>query len=106
MINVQKKQIHKEKLMFVALFSLLLSLAALYMYFLSATVLHVVMQTETDQEINAINSEISELESSFIIAQHKVSSGIASMEGYSEVSSKVFIDRAPDSLALVPNSTR
>ena len=100
MTKVRKNSIPKEKIIFAVLCSLLVGLIFSYMYFLSATVLHVVMRTEIDQEIRLIGSDISELESKFIVAQHKVSADIASLQGYTQASQKIFIDRTPASLVL------
>ena len=77
-----------------------IGLLGLYMYLVSATVMHVVLQTETRQEIKSISSDISVLENRLIVAQHKVSKSIASLEGFTAVNDKVFIDRAPESLVL------
>ena len=92
--------IHFEKAAFLALFVLCVSLFSLYIYFISASVVHVVMRTETSQEITKIASQISELESRYIEAQHRVSSDIASLQGYTPADAKIFIDRTPDSLVL------
>lgn len=79
---------------------LCVTLFALYIYFLSASVVHVVMRTEINQEVTKISSEISELEGRYIEAQHRVSSDIASLQGYTQANAKVFIDRTPSSLVL------
>lgn len=89
-----------EKTLFVVLSSTCLLLFALYIYFISASVVHVVMRTEVSQEVTRIASEISELEGEYIEAQHRVSSDIASLQGYVETQDKVFIDRTPASLVL------
>ena len=89
-----------EKAIFLTLFVLCVSLFSLYIYFISASVVHVVMRTETSQEITKIASQISELESRYIAAQHRVSSDIASLQGYTPADAKIFIDRTPDSLVL------
>lgn len=70
------------------------------MYLVSATVMHVVLHTEIEQEVKQINSEISILENRLILAQHKVSANIASLEGYTSITEKIFIDRTPASLVL------
>lgn len=106
MTKVKKNSIPKEKIAFAILCSLLVGLIFTYMYLLSATVLHVVMRTEIDQQIRLIGSDISELESQFIVAQHKVSADIASLQGYTQASKKIFIDRTPDSLVLSSNIDR
>ncbi len=75
----------------------------LYMYFLSATVIHVVMRKEVDKEIVALGSTLSELETEFIEAQHAVSEDIASLKGYKHADHKIFIDRSETTLVLSTN---
>lgn len=93
-----------DKNLFFMLSTVFVCFLGLYMYLVSATVMHVVLQTETKQDINRINSDISELENRLILAQHKVSSSIASLDGFTAISEKVFIDRTPDSLVLRQSS--
>lgn len=95
-----------EKTVFMSLAFTCVSLFILYIYFVSASVWHVVMRTEIDQEITVISSSISELESKYIEAQHRVSSDIASLQGYEKASSKIFIDRNKDSLVLSTGAGR
>ena len=92
--------INIEKTAFAILFSFVVVLFCLYVYFVSASVVHVVIRTEIDQEITKIATQISELEGEYIEAQHKVSSDIASLQGYTQTASKIFIDRTPSSLVL------
>ena len=98
------KQILTDKTTFLSLSFLCLSLFVLYMYFVCASVLHVVMRTEVNQENTKIASDISVLESKYIASQHRVSSDIASLQGYQKTAHKVFIDRAKSSLVLNTNS--
>lgn len=100
MTKALPKQLLTDKTIFLSLAFLCLSLVALYMYFVSASVLHVVMRTEMSQENTKIASDISALESKYIAAQHKVSSDIASLQGYQKTTTKVFIDRGKSSLVL------
>lgn len=72
----------------------------LYIYLLSATVMHVVMRKEVGTDIKALHSEISQLESEYILAQHEVSRAIATLEGFVPITDKVFIDRSSNSLVL------
>lgn len=94
------QSIHIERTLFVTLSSLCMLLFVLYVYFISASVVHVVMRTEIDQEITKISSDISELEGRYIAAQHKVSSDIATLQGYNQTQKKIFIDKTPSSLVL------
>jgi hypothetical protein len=79
---------------------ILLSVIVLYMYFLSASVVHVVMRKEVDKEMVALGSTVSGLETEFIEAQHRVSENIASLKGFKHADEKVFIDRSDTTLVL------
>jgi len=98
--RVTTRTIDLHKVTFLSLATLCCTLFALYIYFVSASVVHVVMRTEISQEITKIASEIGELESEYIEAQHRVSSDIASLQGYTPTVSKIFIDKTPASLVL------
>lgn len=106
MTKVLQKNIQREKAIFMVLSALCILLASLYMYFVSASVVHVVMRTEIDQEITKISSDISELEGQYIEAQHRVSSDIASLQGYRKTAEKIFLDRNEDSLVLSTGVTQ
>lgn len=99
-------KIEKDKLYVVSAFSFLLVLFALYVYFVSASVLHVVMQQEMERNISMLHTEISTLEADYIAAQHDLSNEIATLHGYVATENKIFIDRTDDALALSQNSVR
>ncbi len=82
---------------------LLVSLFAAYMYFLSATVVHVVIRKEVSSEISHVNSEISKLEAEYIKQQHAVSSDVASQRGFVAVRDKIFLDRSDTTLVMSTN---
>lgn len=100
------KQLNLQKQACIALTSLCVVLFATYIYFISASIVHVVIRTETNQELKKVNSEISLLEARFIEAQHRVSSDIASLQGYTPTSNKVFIDRTAPTFVLSDGSQR
>ena len=106
MISRKKQKNSIEKQICIALLTISALLFALYIYFISASIVHVVIRTETTQEIKKVSSEISLLESRFIEAQHKVSSDIASLQGYTETSKKIFINRTDSVLVLSDGGTR
>jgi len=89
-----------EKRLFIGFLSIFVGILGLYMYLVSATVMHVVLQTEYRQEAKTIRSDVSTLENRLIVAQHKVSSNIASLQGFTSITEKIFIDRTPASLVL------
>ncbi|HMO77803.1 MAG TPA: hypothetical protein PKA42_02865 [Candidatus Paceibacterota bacterium] len=71
-----------------------------YMYFLSLSVVHVVMRKEATQEISHLRSEIANLEAEYIEAKHQISARVATMEGYKNNQDKIFISKAEKSLVL------
>lgn len=89
-----------QKLYVMGAFVCMLSLFALYVYFVSAAVLHVVMREEVERKMSDLHSEISALEAEYIHAQHAVSEDIASRDGYIAVERKIFIDRSATAVAL------
>ncbi len=89
-----------ERLWFFAALSCLVVSVLCYMYFLSASVVHVVMRKEIDKEISAQSSAVGSLEASYIEMQHAVSADIASLRGFTRTDEKVFIDRTVGTLSL------
>jgi len=93
-------KLQKDRLYVMSAFSCLAILFALYVYFVSASVLHVVMQQETERKISTLHTKISQLEAEYIAAQHAVSADIASLQGYVATDDKIFIDRTDPTLVL------
>ena len=93
-------RIEKDKLYVVSAFSFLLVLFGLYVYFVSASILHVVMQQEMQRNVSLMHTEISKLEAEYIDAQHALSDEIALMNGYEVANDKIFIDRSESALVL------
>ena len=83
--------------------TLLVASVVAYVYYLNVSVVHVVMRQEITQDINHLHTEIATLETAFIEAQHTVASRIATLEGYSTDSAKIFITRGETSLVLRDN---
>lgn len=91
---------HYQKPLTATLGGVCLVLFALYIYFLSTSVLYVVARTDADLQMQTMRSEVSELEAEFITAQYAVSESIAQLSGYQPVDQKIFIDRGTPSLVL------
>lgn len=75
-------------------------LFVLYIYFVCASVTHVVARSEVLRETQALQAEINALEAKYIAVQHEVSARVATLDGYVPVTSKQFIDRSTPSLVL------
>jgi hypothetical protein len=99
---VQRLQSHTgEQTIFLA--TILMVCVGVYLYFLNLSVVHVVMRKEVLAEQNHVRTEIAELETSYIEAQHKIAGRIANLDGYSIDTAKIFITRGQDSLVLRDN---
>ncbi len=103
MTKTTRNHIAKEKIACVSLCSVIVIFVLLYLYFLSASIVHVVIRKEINQDMVSVHTSISELETEYIDAQHNVSDQIALLEGYAPVTDKVFIDRSNPSLVLSDN---
>ena len=90
----------REYYCFVVAVSLLLAAIAAYIYFVSASIVHVVIRKEINQATVIQSSYISELESEYIELQHAVSEDIATQNGFVAVRDKIYVDRTPTSLVL------
>ena len=75
--------IHNDdsRLFYFALFTCIASLVG-YMYFVSVSVVDVVMRKETDSQIASLSSSVSQMEAQYIDMQHTVSNDIASLKGF------------------------
>ena len=97
---VSKTLNSKKETWIIALSGVLFALIGLYIYFLSVSIVHVVIRQEVNQNIKEVNTKIASLESSYIEAQHRLSSNVATLEGYSRAEGKVYINRKASSLVL------
>ena len=92
----------ESKVFYLALSSCIVVLCS-YMYFVSMSVVDVVMRKEVDKEIASLGTKVSQLESAYIEMQHSVSREIATREGYVVADKKIFIDRTEDTLVFSGN---
>lgn len=90
----------RQHLYTLSLCALFLCLFAAYIYFLSASVVHVVIRKEVRSEVSALGSEVALLEAEYIKRQHAVNDGVASQKGYVAVAEKVFLTRSDTNLAM------
>ena len=98
--TTQTKVFSRDILFVYVLLGTIAILVCLYIYFLSASVSHVVMRSQAERSIGQAQSELSELETELMISQHRVSAEIANLDGYSEPKNRIFIDRSKESLVL------
>jgi|GEM_PF-1090231 len=80
------------------------ALIILYMYFLSMSVVHVVLRKEINRSVAETSSQIATLEASYIESQHKVSDKIAALNTFTETNSKIFVTRGQNAPVLTDAS--
>lgn len=96
--EINQIQYRSEHLLLVALLCTFSVLAGLYFYFLSVSVIHVVINEETREEMNKVQGEIAELEAVYMEKQHNLSIDLAESHGYVATSKKIFLDRSNTSV--------
>lgn len=74
---------------------LILTIVA-YMYFLSMSVVEVVVRKDTLQDITRLRSDIAFLESSYIKANYEISQKVALTGEFAAVKDKTFIKKSAD----------
>lgn len=92
----------ERRLVFVSL-SILFAMFVGYIFFVSASVVHVVVRKEIDQEIVKVNSRLSDLEVAYINAKDAVGAELVEARGFVYTGERIFINRAPTSLVLSRN---
>lgn len=76
----------------------------LYVYFVSASVVHVIVHKEVDREIATLNSHISELETQYLAAKDAITREDAYARGFVEQPAKVvYVTKRPTGLVRVSN---
>lgn len=91
----------KIPLHFTVLIVVMLGLIGLYMYFLSMSVVHVVLRKEANHTLSTLESEVALLEATYIESQHLVSDHMARLAQFSATSDKVFITRQQPTLVYI-----
>ena len=91
---------YKERRLFFAASSLCLTLFGLYVYFISASVVHVITRKEVDGQIAQAQSRIGELESTYISAKQAIAPDMIAQYGFVAASPKVYVQKAPKNLVL------
>jgi hypothetical protein len=75
----------------------------LYMYFLSASIVNVVIRQEIDTEIRETSTRIAELEARYVAAKGTVTEATASEKGFMNASTKTFVSKKSENVVLSRN---
>lgn len=94
-------KLQKDQRYLYILIGLCCALLAAYMYFLSATIMHVVVRKEVSQSMVELNSKVATLESQYIEVQHTISEDIASQRGFIATEDKIFVNRTNGAVVLL-----
>lgn len=82
-----------NKKIFWSLLALLVVLFGLYGYFISKSIVNVLVREEVEQNIVATNSEISSLEFAFLEQKNTISLNFAYERGWKDINRKEFVAR-------------
>ena len=82
-----------QKRIFWSIAVVILFLFSLYGYFVSKSITNVLLREEVEQEILAVNSNISQLEFTYLIQKNTISLIFAHDKGFHDIKSKEFVTR-------------
>ncbi|PIT96919.1 hypothetical protein COT82_00515 [Candidatus Campbellbacteria bacterium CG10_big_fil_rev_8_21_14_0_10_35_52] len=93
-MKIKTKQINIfEKRMFVALVCAILTLLAFYGYFISKSIVNVIVREEVGNDIVFINSAISGLETEYISHKNVINMEFAKSNDFVSLTNKEFVTR-------------
>jgi len=92
-LHLQKPDINYERLAFAALLSLVFMFAFGYLYFVNATVLHVVGRQDAEQRMSETRAHISELETTYFARIDGMDLDLAVSYGLQETEGVKFVSR-------------
>ena len=101
---IKSLQTQAKPVYFTLLGVVFFALIILYMYFLSMSVVHVVLRKEINRSVAETSSRIAALEALYIESQHKVSDKIAALNTFTETNNKIFVTRGPNAPVLTDAS--
>ena len=78
----------------IALFCAVLCSIGLYIYFVSATIVHAVIAKDAQQEIMNAHSRIAELEVAYLSQKDTITPSLAHELGFIDVTAKHFVERS------------
>lgn len=70
-----------------------LTFILLYGYFVSASIVNVLVRKEIEQDITALHSHIGELEAAYLVQKNQITLSYAHAQGFSNISEKQFAIR-------------
>jgi len=82
-----------ERRFFIVLVSVAVFLFGLYIFFVSSSIVNVLVREEIELEIAQLHSQIGEIESTYIVQKDAISLDLAYSLGFIDATSKIFITR-------------
>lgn len=97
MTNAIKNKIlnieYSERKAFWCLVSLVIAFFGFYVYFVNSAIINVVERQKTEREIASVNSRVSNLESSYLALNDKISIDYAFSMGFVKVEKEKYVHR-------------
>lgn len=84
----------REQMLFWVLVAATVAMLALYIYFISASVINIVLRKEMLLEISAAHSRIGDLEAQYLAITNTIDANYAEAEGFAFVDSPVYVSRS------------
>lgn len=75
-------------------------LASMYMYFVSSSIVNVVLRKEIETDIVKLHSGVGELESQYLTLENNITMDRALSMGFVKLSNKKFVTRTSQSLSI------
>lgn len=94
---------NQERKIFAVFVALALGLCTLYGYFLREAIQSVVARTQATEEIASLDTQLNDLEFSYIALQNSIDIESAHNRGFIDIEAPIFVSRtpAPTSLSLL-----
>ena len=89
-----------EQRAFWSLLSIMIALVGLYIYFISMSVMNVVLREEMLLEITAAHSNVGEMEAVYLTKKNAIDAQYATTLGFQPIEKKHFVTRGAGTLTL------
>ena len=87
-------QVHVfERRALASLFGAVIVLVGLYSFFISTSIINVLVREETGQNIANLHSHIGELESEYLVLKNSITLALAHDLGFTDIIEKTFVTR-------------
>lgn len=102
--RAQINTIRFHRRVFLILTAIVMVFLSLYVYFVSKSVINVVVREEIENDIIAVNSRLGDLELSYINLKNQITPEFAYSNGFFALSEKTYVERTGDTRLTLRSS--